>query len=120
MKFTENNALQFYHYSASLNEALRTMLNTEKFDDADQEYWTKSLKEFQIIIADILGSKNTAVGSSDLFIKEVHHKFFGKILNAYLQQFPNQNQTDYGKGALISQANKLAKQCILELYGVEL
>jgi hypothetical protein len=117
MTFTEENALKFHHYSASLTEAMRPILHTKKFDEINEEYWQKSLKEFVVIIQEILepGIKVDFLEVNPEFIKEVHYKLFGTILNATIQTYGSLSIHN-----IIIEANTIAKKCIAELYGVKL
>lgn len=117
MQLTEKNLLAFYHYATSLVDAIRPMLNTKNFDNIENpEYWHKSLSEFKTIISNILEDQNESIPLTDEFIKKVHLRLFGEILNAKIQTgLSLTNQT-----TIILESNQLAKLCMKELLGVEL
>ena len=54
MEFTKENILHLHHYCVEIADALRPILGTHNYNNAEPTYWIPKLTQFEKIISDIL------------------------------------------------------------------
>ena len=69
MQLTNENTLSLYHFCVHIADALRPILNTHNYNDADPSYWIPKLTQFEQIIKEILETSD----SDSLEIKKLNN-----------------------------------------------
>ena len=110
MNFNTETTSTLFHYCNEIANSLRGVLNTHKFEDMDEMYFTDKLIEFKQVINNCLELEQMPKANYD-FIREAHLRIFGIILSEW--------DSDLMTREVIVGCNNKAKIIIRELYGVE-